>query len=334
MMVITQKAVRDHLSYAKASELIANGLDRLANGSIESPTRHVFRSVAPGPVLGFMPAVDEEYMSAKVAAVSYANVDQGLDSHQGAVLLFARSTGELKATIDATELTAIRTTAVSHLVLSQLIRRKHGAREIRKIAIIGSGVQAFHHIRMLLESFGTTHLVVVSRSPQRVRELQLAIKNNNVSLEHRLYGAGLQDCDIIITATHGTEIVLNRGQVSANCLIIAMGACQPKAQEIDGDILSECLFIVDSKDATLLGSGEGLARAAVSVENEETVYDLHDLLGSRILGLDKMTRPILFKSVGLGFEDLVCSAYLYERLKTMEGSLAISISDFGGRRAY
>lgn len=334
MIVVSQKEVRAALTYAKASELLDQGFRELATGQIESPTRHVFRANVPAPVLGFMPATNAQFLSAKVAAVSYANVDQNLDCHQGAVLLFDRSTAELKAVIDGTELTAIRTTAVSQVFLAALqnLDDDRDSQKPSKIAVIGSGVQAYHHIKMFQSCFGVEDFVVVSRSPSRVQDLQSALAGDHFPalIDYRTYGADLRDCDVIVTATHGEEIVLRREQVSSRAVIIAMGACQSKAQELATDLLDDCLFVVDHKPAALGGSGEGLYRDSILVK--KPIFELIDLLTHKIPELIHANRPIVLKTVGLGFEDLVCAAYLYETLAYQGKTL--HVKEFGGKRAY
>lgn len=322
MLVLTQNLVRGHLTYERASQLIQQGFADLASGRLESPARHVFKAQGQSPVLGFMPAVSAHHLSAKIAAVEYTNPQSRLDSHQGAVLLFSRTSGALQAVIDASELTAIRTASVSHLAMSYDLQCS--SRRAVKLAIIGSGVQAFHHIKMASESFGIKEFVVVSKSPARVQELRDATVASGVMIEYRAYGAALRDCQVVVTATHGDKIVLSRAQIAVDCLILAIGACQPQAQELATDILEDCHFVIDHP-SSLPGCGEGLLR----LKNHSTqplltlTQDCFQRSPDRIRVL---------KAVGLGFEDLVCAADLYERLSRQAG--VPHIPDFGGRRGY
>ena len=112
-MLISQNSVKGHLSYAQAGRLIEDGFRRLRDSLIPSPVRSMFDLGIESPAFGVMPASDSHYLSAKIAAVNYQNSQHGYDGHQGAVLLFERPSGRLKAVVDASELTAIRTTAVS-----------------------------------------------------------------------------------------------------------------------------------------------------------------------------------------------------------------------------
>lgn len=322
MLMLSQNIVRDHLTYERASQLIRQGFANLAGSRLESPARHVFKAQGSAPALGFMPAVSDKHLSAKIAAVQYTNPESQLDSHQGAVLLFSRTTGMLQAVIDASELTAIRTVAVSHLAMTYYL--KDALKQRMKLAVVGSGVQAFHHIKMASSCFGIKEFVVVSRSPARVQELRDATAAFDVSIEYRPYDAALRDCGIIVTATHGDAVILTRHQVDATCLILAIGACQPKAQELASDILEVSHFVIDHPES-LQGCGEGLSRLDSHSENPATAFNPDCFLKTS-------GRINIFKAVGLGFEDLVCATYLYELL--VDSCDTPRIADFGGRRGY
>ena len=323
MNLISQASVRQHLDIERASSLIARGFGDLRDKIIASGDRTVFDPNKTNPVIGFMPASDNEFLSAKIACVSYENPSRGRDSHQGVILLFERASGALKSIIDATELTAIRTTAVTHLVLGKLMSQRP---KIEKVAIIGAGVQAYHHIKMLSSSYKIGNYVLVSRSNERFRKVKEQFKAG-ISIEHRDYGDSLKDCDVIILATHGDEVVLKLSQVKLPVLIFGLGACKPAAQEIANDILDRCVFIADNFDACVKSSGEG---KHIAKNGTADYLELVDLLeGDPKNELNQLT---VVKTVGLGFEDLVCAIFLHEKLFNSPESM--NITNFGGALAY
>src|SRR5512138_2269776 len=77
----------------------------------------------------------------KLLFVINDNPLRGLDSHQGQVILADGETGELRALLDASAVTAIRTAAVSALA-TRLLAREDAA----VLAIVGTGVQARKHL--------------------------------------------------------------------------------------------------------------------------------------------------------------------------------------------
>ena len=91
-----------------------------------------------------------------------SNAERGLDLHQGGVLLFDGETGALRALLDASAVTAIRTAAVSG-VATRLLARK----DARRLAILGAGVQARSHLEAMAVAGEFEEARVWSRTPER-----------------------------------------------------------------------------------------------------------------------------------------------------------------------
>lgn len=325
MILISQDAIRRHLTYEIASKLIENGFLNLRKGQMASGPRTVFVPGHGGSIIGFMPASDSMFTTSKIAAVSYENPKGGLDSHQGAVILFDKQSGKIQAILDATELTAIRTTAVTHLALKRILAPDDNP--LSQVAVLGAGVQAFHHIKMLAAAFNIKNFAIISRDPARVARLQSRI-GPDLRLAHRPYGSSLKDYPAIILATHGDEIILNLSQVSEDAKIFALGACRKSAQEVHPDILDRAVFIADSKRSVAESSGEGYYMSSKIPKND--VLDFGDLLaGDQETPSDQL---VVFKSVGLAFQDLVCARYLFEISRGQKDIL--EVHDFGGALAY
>ena len=80
----------------------------------------------------------------KLLFVLQDNPSRGLDSHQGQVILADGETGQLRALLDASAVTAIRTAAV--LRAATVCLRDEDA---SVLAIIGTGVQARKHLESI-----------------------------------------------------------------------------------------------------------------------------------------------------------------------------------------
>src|SRR2546430_6594864 len=94
--------------------------------------------------MGLMPAhrsPPEAAYGLKTVFIFPGNPARGLDVHQGGVMLFDGETGELRALIDASAVTSIRTPGVSAVATRALARPVSNV-----LAILGSGVQAPAHL--------------------------------------------------------------------------------------------------------------------------------------------------------------------------------------------
>ena len=100
-------------------------LSALARGEVYQPLRTIVRPPEARGLLGLMPAYrtgEHGAFGLKAICVFPGNPAQGKDAHQGAVMLFSRETGELLALMNASEITAIRTAAVSAVATRLLAR--------------------------------------------------------------------------------------------------------------------------------------------------------------------------------------------------------------------
>ncbi len=97
----------------------------------------------------------------KAICVFPGNAARGMDAHQGFVVLFDGETGEPRALLNASAITAIRTAAAS-AVATRLLARE----DARDLAIVGAGVQARAH----LEALACVRGIARARRGAQVRE--------------------------------------------------------------------------------------------------------------------------------------------------------------------
>src|ERR1044072_8228571 len=92
--------------------LMRDALAALAEGQVNQPLRNVMRPHGAAGLLGLMPAYSSAPRPAfglKAICIFPDNPARGLDSPQGAVLLFSGETGEPLAFVNASAITAVRT---------------------------------------------------------------------------------------------------------------------------------------------------------------------------------------------------------------------------------
>src|SRR3989441_12369107 len=130
--------------------VMRDALAALARGKALVPLRMVMRMPDASGFLGLMPGhIDadggrEGALGMKAVSVFPGNAGRGIDTHQGAVLLFEPDTGRLSALMDGATITAIRTAAVSGVATDRLARA-----DAAELAILGSGVQARTHLEAI-----------------------------------------------------------------------------------------------------------------------------------------------------------------------------------------
>ena len=203
--------------------------------------------------MGLMPAWrggEEPVFSLKEIVVSPGNPVRGLDPHQGAVLLHDGVTGQLRAILNASPITEIRTAAVSAVATRALARS--GA---STVAILGSGVQGRSHAAAMRAVLPDAELRVWSRTHEHAVGLALACRGAAcASVEEALDGA-----DVVCTCTSAPEPIVRRAWLAPGVHVNAVGSSVPWARELDVEVVVDASLFVDRRESTVNESGDYLA---------------------------------------------------------------------------
>lgn len=316
IVVLNSAQIRQLLSIVDCIELMADALAALARDEVHQPLRTIVRPPDARGLLGLMPAYrsgERGALGLKAICVFPGNPSRGLDAHQGAVTLFSRETGELLALMNASEITAIRTAAVS-AVATRLLARE----DAHDLAIIGAGVQARTHLTALACVRLIKRARVVARNfahaQQLADEMQPgfpfpieAVREN----EEAVRGA-----DLIVTATSSLEPVINNDWISAGAHINAIGTHSPSSREIDSATMAASRIFVDRRESALNESGDYILAAKDGVVTPDSIIaEIGELLLGTKRGRTSPTEITLFKSLGLAIEDVACAEYLYRKAR-------------------
>lgn len=285
----------------------------LARGQAELPLRQVMRLPDSRNVFALMPAHSAALgaVGAKLITVFPGNHADGADSHQGAVLLFDAGRGALRAIMDASSITAIRTAAVS-AVATRLL-----ARDARTLAIFGSGVQARTHVAAMLAIRRFDEVRVWSRTTAHAETFANEVKARHgirvtvsVRPDQAAFGA-----DVVCTVTSSQEPVLRGAWLAPGMHVNAVGASVPGARELDTDAIRKARVFVDRRESALAESGDLLTpmRAGV-ITADHIVAELGELL-TGAAGRRSPDEITVFKSLGLAIEDLACARFLDQRAR-------------------
>lgn len=295
-------------------ELMADALSALARDEVYQPLRTIVRPPGARGLLGLMPAYRSGERGAfglKAICVFPQNPAQGKDAHQGAVTIFSRETGELLALMNASEITAIRTAAVS-AVATRLLARENA----QQLGIIGAGVQARTHLKALACVRPIKNARVAARNlehaEQLVREMQAHVPFPIEAV--RKNEEAVRNADLIVTATSSLEPVINKDWISAGAHVNAIGTHSQNSREIDSATMGVARIFVDRRESALNESGDYLLAAKDGLVTPESIIaEIGELLIGAKPGRTSEEEITLFKSLGLAIEDVVCAEYLSQR---------------------
>jgi len=315
VLVVSGKEVRKWLPVEQCIPVMAGVLKMLAAGDALNPLRQVVWLPDKSGVLAMMPAclAAGEVMGVKAISVFPGNPAAGLDSHQGAVLIFETGQGRPLAIVDAGAVTAVRTAAVSALA-TRLLARKDAA----DLAILGSGVQASVHLEGMLKVRNITRVRVWSRNAEHVREFArreaerhgvdiLAVSDARQAVEGAL---------IICTTTASTQPVLRGAWLAPGAHINAVGACMPNARELDTDAVVRSRMFVDRRESTLNEAGDFLIPKKEGAVNDDHICgEIGEILIGRVAGRQSDDEITLFESLGIAVEDVAAAHSIYRSMQ-------------------
>jgi len=324
---VSQQEVPDLLPMAECIEAMRGALAALARGEGIQPLRPVMWLPEKVGALGMMPghlgSIDT--MGIKTVTVFPGNAGSEYDSHQGTVMLFDSGNGQLKAVIDATEITAVRTAAVSAVATDLLARP-----DARVMAVLGAGVQGASHLEAIPLVRPIDEIRVWSRHPERAARLASAGHDESEVRPVDSVAEAVAGADVVCTTTASREPVLTDDLLEAGMHINAVGSSVPFAREIDSAGMARSRIFVDRRESTLNESGDFLmARSEGAVVDDDIVAELGEVLIGTHAGRESDEEVTLFESLGLAIEDIAAADLVYRN--ALERGAGTRI-EFGGAR--
>jgi ornithine cyclodeaminase/alanine dehydrogenase-like protein (mu-crystallin family) len=309
VLIVGEEDVRRLLDMESCIAAMEDVLAALAREEVSMPLRFIVR--APGPaLLGLMPAYrggDDPVFSLKEIVVSPGNSARGLDPHQGAVIVHDGETGLLRAVLNASAITEIRTAAVS-AVATKLLARP-GA---RVVAVLGSGVQGRSHVQAMQAVVDDPETRIWSRNPAHAEAL--ALESHAVVCE--TVEEALADAEIVCTTTSSREPIVKREWLSPGTHVNAVGSSIPTARELDSDSVVAGSLFVDRRESTLNEAGDYLLAAEeAGIGPEHIRAELGELLVGAHPGRTSDDELTVFKSLGLAVEDLAAADLCVRRAR-------------------
>jgi ornithine cyclodeaminase/alanine dehydrogenase-like protein (mu-crystallin family) len=313
ILIVNQSEVRQLLPMAECIEVMAEALKALARGQAILPLRPVMWLPEKVGALGMMPAYmeDLQIMGLKIVSVFPGNHGTEYDSHMGAVMIFETKHGQPLAMMDATEITAIRTAAVSGVATKLLSREGAG-----DLAVLGSGTQARTHLDAMLLCRKIRRVRVWSRDPENARQFsERESRRHNITVELMpTVQAAVQGADIICTTTSSPNPILFGQHLSPGAHINAVGSSVPFARELDTEAVVKSRLFVDRRESTMNEAGDFLIpKKEGAIRDDHIQGEIGEILLGKVKGRKLQEDITLFKSLGLAIEDLASAHHIYKK---------------------
>ena len=292
-------------------DVMASALQALGRGEMQNPLRSFTWLPDKRGLLAAMPAIAPNVMGIKVISVMPGNMNTDYESHMGAVMIFDTTYGCPLALMDASEITTIRTAAVSGVATRLLARQ-----DASDLAILGTGAQAMSHLEAMLVARQIQRVRVWSRSAEnREKFAAQAQARFSISIElTETAQAAVIGADIICTTTSSTQPVLKGEWLADGAHLNVVGASTRQNREVDTATMLRSSLFADRRESVLNEAGDFLIpKQEGAIDDSHIRGEIGEILLGQIPGRQSPTEITLFKSLGLAVEDLASAHYIYHQ---------------------
>ncbi|MFF0065962.1 ornithine cyclodeaminase family protein [Streptomyces sp. NPDC005279] len=285
------------VAIAALQDALREGLDPEAD-----PARTVV-PVDHGQLL-LMPSHSRRYAGVKIATVAPCNPAVGLPRIQGNYLLLDAETLGPLVVLDGVALTTIRTAAVSAAAADLL-----AVPDAERLVVFGTGPQAHSHIDALRAVRPVRHITVVGRDLDRLADFLQRYGDSGPVVEAGTADAVAQ-ADLVACCTTARTPLFDGSALSAHATVVAVGSHEPDAREVDDETVRRSTVVVEARGAALREAGDVILAIGSGALEADALVTLADLARGTVTTDD--SRPRLFKSVGMAWEDLVVAGVVHE----------------------
>ena len=229
---------------------------------------------------------------------------------QGIYVLFEALSLTPVLLLDGAALTEVRTAAVSAWATDVL-----APPEVKSLLLFGSGPQARAHLRALADIRALEEMLLVTLDERSAPEL-LALAESLGIKATRAGACEVARADLVCCCTTSPVPLFDGNLLRPGTHVIAIGSHLPDRRELDTATMLRSLVVVETRASALAGVGDLLVPIKEGACGTELVAaDLFELASGFIPPRDGHD-VTLFKSVGVGFEDLAMARALLETLRT------------------
>ena len=225
-------------------------------------------------------------------------------------MLMSMQTGLPLLVCDSGRLTTERTAAATALAVNKLARK-----DAKILALIGSGKLAQAHLKHALTLRDWREIRVFSPSLSGSLAKQEAFKKIDPRV---LCVPSAKECvsgaDVVMLATSSGKPVISAADIGKNALITSISTNVARAHEIDPALLPAMDVYCDYKATTPDSAGEMVIAAESGKWSKDAVRgDLADLCAGTA-PLPAYDKPVFFRSIGLGIEDVAVAYAIYKEI--------------------
>ncbi|HEU5348899.1 MAG TPA: ornithine cyclodeaminase family protein, partial [Ktedonobacterales bacterium] len=229
------------------------------------------------------------------------------------VQLFSAEDGRLLALIEADLLGQMRTGGASGVATRFMARP-----DARVVGMIGAGGQARTQALAMCEARTVEKFLVYARTLEVVRTFcdDMEAETNIAFVPVEQPEQVVREADIIVTATTARDPVVLGAWLQPGQHLNVMGSNWAHRREVDGEAVRRSAVVaVDARDQALMEAGDLLQAAQTGDFLMEHAVELSEIVAGKVAGRPDAAAITLFKSLGIGLEDVAVAGWVYARAR-------------------
>lgn len=312
MLVINNDDILNIVSYKEIIDAIEYAYKVYNDESYYMPDR--FHVDYKNKTLLYMPCFVEGSLGTKILTIFPENVNKGIPSLDGLMLLNNYETGEPTCMMDGKTLTALRTGAVGGVGI------KHTTPEdVKSVGLIGAGAQGFYQLIYACQVRNFEKIYIFDPYSKNIESFverlqkQLSLKVEIIICNDSKYL--LKKSDVIITTTTATSPTLPENpELLKGKHFIGIGSYKPNMREFPDALYPLLDSVYVDADIALEESGDLIQPMDKWILDKNNIKRFSDFLLS---ASDEEKERVknstsLFKSVGIAIFDLIVAERIYK----------------------
>ncbi|MEO7132491.1 MAG: ornithine cyclodeaminase family protein, partial [Dermatophilaceae bacterium] len=251
----------------------------------------------------------------KFGSVMPGNVSRGLPSISAVIVVLDPETGSPAALVDGTSVTTIRTSAASAVAAENLAQPGSSV-----LAVIGCGVQAEAHIRLMRHVLPLREVRVFGRDREgaahlatRLREeLDLDVRATQTAAE------AISGAQVVVTVTSSRTPVFDHSDLEPGATVISVGSYAAERCEVPREtVVAAESVVVDHRDVASEHAGPIVQAIAEGALDLDDVLELGEVMLGRHPVRRTRTGIVYYNSVGVGVQDAAAATLLVARAREL-----------------
>ncbi len=323
VLILDKSAVLDCLDLPRLVEEIGHGMAALSRGEATQPLRTRVFSSKTGGLLASLPCYlsGEELFSAKLGFSHPTLRDADGVRNLTQIIALGDTEGRLLSVMHGTLLGMYRTAACSAVAAKHL-----SSPDASHLAVIGCGPMGRAEAEVMASIRPLSRITVYDPNLRAAETFRRSVEEK-IGIDVKICGSNeeaVHGAQLVSLTTTSHDPVIRRSWLSNNCHVSALGAHRKDQREVDSATMAEAAVFIESKDALLAEAGDYLIPVTEGLYAlDHYVAEVGDLVSGRVSSDNWSNRLTVFKSTGVGVQDLMIARHVYDRAREANIGMAV-----------